>query len=75
MKNFLFYMGVFVFLFGIACIICELHMIFKESRLVKEINAWLALAVIFPIMLYFWPFAMWNDSMLLLLRIIPAIAA
>lgn len=41
----------------------------------KAIDALLVAAVIIPVALLLWPFAMWNDSMLLLLRIIPAIAA
>ena len=38
------------------------------------INTLLVFAVIVPIVLLLWPFAMWNDVMQLLLRVIPAFA-
>lgn len=38
------------------------------------INTFLVFAVIVPIVLLLWPFAMWNDVMQLLLRVIPASA-
>lgn len=38
------------------------------------INTLLVFAVIVPIILLLWPFAMWNDVMQLLLRVIPAFA-
>ena len=37
-------------------------------------NTLLWFAVIVPVVLLFWPFAMWNDVMQLLLRVIPAFA-
>ena len=38
------------------------------------INTVLIIAVLLPITLLFWPFAMWNDTMSLILRIIPSLA-
>ena len=38
----------------------------------SAINTLLAFAVIVPVVSLFWPFAMWNDVMQLLLRVIPA---
>ena len=38
------------------------------------VNTLLWFAVIVPVVLLFWPFAMWNDVMQLLLRVIPAFA-
>ena len=40
----------------------------------KEINVALVMAVVLPVVLLFWPFAMWNDGMSLFLRIIPSVA-
>ena len=40
----------------------------------KLINGLLVAAVIVPLVLLFWPFALWNDAMALLLRVIPALA-
>lgn len=40
----------------------------------KTINTLLAVAVIIPIVLLFWPFAMWNNIMLVILRVIPSFA-
>ena len=40
----------------------------------KTINNFLVFTFIIPIILLLWPFAMWNDTMLLILRIIPALA-
>ena len=37
----------------------------------KTINILLVIAFIIPMVLLLWPFAMWNDTMLLILRIIP----
>lgn len=41
----------------------------------KTINTLLAAAVILPVILLFWPFAMWNDVMAVILRMIPGLAA
>ena len=40
----------------------------------KTINILLVVAVIIPIVLLFWPFAMWNDVISLILRVIPSLA-
>ena len=40
----------------------------------KLINILLVVAVIVPVVLLFWPFAMWNDVMSLILRVIPSVA-
>ena len=40
----------------------------------KTINILLVIAFIRPMVLLLWPFAMWNDTMLLILRIIPSFA-
>ena len=40
----------------------------------KKLDKWLVAAVMIPVVLLFWPFAMWNDTMALLLRIIPSLA-
>jgi len=40
----------------------------------KTINTLLAVAVILPIVLLLWPFAMWNDVMAIVLRVIPSLA-
>ena len=40
----------------------------------KTINILLLIVGIVPIILLLWPFAMWNDTMLLILRIIPSFA-
>lgn len=40
----------------------------------KTINTFLVIISILPIIFLIWPFAMWNDAMLLILRIIPAFA-
>ena len=40
----------------------------------KVINTLLVFAVIIPLVLLFWPFATWHDTMDLILRIIPAVA-
>ena len=40
----------------------------------KTINTLLAVTVIIPIVLLFWPFAMWNNIMLVILRVIPSFA-
>lgn len=40
----------------------------------KTIDALLAAAVMIPVVLLFWPFAMWNDAMAVILRVIPAFA-
>lgn len=40
----------------------------------NAINILLVIAVIIPIALLLYPFAMWNDAMLLILRIIPSFA-
>lgn len=40
----------------------------------NTINALLAVAVIIPIVLLMWPFAMWNDVMAVILRVIPSFA-
>ena len=41
----------------------------------KTMNGWLTTAVVVPVVLLFWPFAMWNDAMSLILRVIPSLAA
>lgn len=41
----------------------------------KTVDILLIIAVIVPVVLLFWPFAMWNDVMSLILRIIPSLAA
>ena len=41
----------------------------------KAIDSLLAAAVILPLVLLFWPFAMWNAVISILLRVIPAFAA
>lgn len=41
----------------------------------KTKEALLVVAIIIPVVLLFWPFAMWNDGMSLMLRVIPAFAA
>ena len=40
----------------------------------KAINALLVVAVVVPIFLLFWPFAMWDDVMSVILRVIPSAA-
>ena len=40
----------------------------------KTINILLVVALIIPIVLLFWPFAMWNDVISLILRVIPSLA-
>ena len=40
----------------------------------KTITILLVVAVIVPVVLLFWPFAMWNDVMSIILRIIPSLA-
>lgn len=40
----------------------------------KTVNILLIIAVIIPVVMLFWPFSMWNDSMSLILRIIPSLA-
>jgi len=40
----------------------------------KTINILLVVTVIIPVILLFWPFAMWNDVMSIILRIIPSLA-
>ena len=40
----------------------------------KAINILLIAAVFVPTILLFWPFAIWNDVMLLIFRIIPSLA-
>lgn len=40
----------------------------------KTISILLAVAVVVPIVLLFWPFTMWNDVMAVILRVIPAFA-
>ncbi len=40
----------------------------------KTINTMLVVAVIVPVVLLFWPFAMWNDVMSVILRVIPSFA-
>ena len=41
----------------------------------NTVNALLIAAVIMPIVLLLWPFAVWNDAASVILRIIPAFAA
>ena len=38
----------------------------------KTINILLVVAVIVPVVLLFWPFAMWDDVMSVILRVIPS---
>ncbi len=38
----------------------------------KATKVFLMFAIIFPLVLLFWPFAEWNDDMDLILRVIPA---
>ena len=40
----------------------------------KTINILLVVAVIVPVVLLFWPFAMWNDVMSVILRVIASVA-
>lgn len=40
----------------------------------KTINILLVIATVVPVVLLFWPFAIWNDAMFLILRIIPSFA-
>ena len=40
----------------------------------KLINILLVVGVIVPVVLLFWPFAMWNDVTSLILRVIPSVA-
>ena len=40
----------------------------------KNSNIWLAVATVIPVVLLFWPFAMWNDSVSVILRVIPSFA-
>ena len=40
----------------------------------KKTNVWLVVAVIIPLVLLFWPFVMWNDTMDLILRVVPSLA-
>ena len=40
----------------------------------KAINILLVVAVIVPVVLLFWPFAIWNDVMSVILRVIPSLA-
>lgn len=40
----------------------------------KNIDAWLVVAVIIPVVLLFWPFAVWNNTMGVILRVIPSLA-
>lgn len=40
----------------------------------KTINILLVVAVIVPVVLLFWPFAMWNNVISLILRVIPSLA-
>ena len=41
----------------------------------KTMDALLITAIIIPVVLLFWPFAIWNDAISLILRVIPALAA
>ena len=41
----------------------------------KTINILLAVTIILPLALLFWPFVVWNDTMAIILRIIPSLAA
>lgn len=41
----------------------------------KTMNIFLLITIIVPIVLLFWPFAMWNDIMSVVLRVIPSLAA
>ncbi|MBR5316831.1 MAG: hypothetical protein IKU39_02950 [Lachnospiraceae bacterium] len=49
----------------------ELYLHLREKKI---IDALLVIAVIIPIVLLFWPFAMWNDLMSVILRVIPSFA-
>lgn len=40
----------------------------------KTMNRWLMVAVIVPVVLLFWPFAMWNDAVSVILRVVPSLA-
>ena len=40
----------------------------------KNIDAWLVVMVIIPVVLLFWPFAVWNDTIGVILRVIPSLA-
>lgn len=40
----------------------------------KTIKTLLMIAFVIPMVLLLWPFAMWNDTMLLILRVIPSFA-
>ena len=46
----------------------------EDNYMKKTIDALLVVAVIIPIVLLFWPFAMWNNIMSVILRVIPAFA-
>ena len=41
----------------------------------KTVDVLLTVAVIAPVVLLFWPFAMWNDAMAVTLRVVPSLAA
>ena len=41
----------------------------------KSANLLLVVAIVIPIVLLFWPFARWNDTISLILRVIPSLAA
>ena len=41
----------------------------------KTMNILIFVAVIVPVVLLFWPFAMWNDVMSVILRVIASVAA
>ena len=41
----------------------------------KTVNILLTLAVILPLTLLFWPFVQWNDTVSLMLRVIPSLSA
>lgn len=40
----------------------------------KTMGILLTVAIIVPVVLLFWPFAMWNDAMSLILRVVPSLA-
>ena len=40
----------------------------------KPIDRLLVAVVVLPVVLLFWPFAMWNDAMSVILRVIPSFA-
>lgn len=40
----------------------------------KILNVFLVVAIVVPTVMIFWPFAMWNDAMSLILRVIPSFA-